>query len=146
MVEESVSTSAEPSVTAILARTCEGVSVDQPVVCNRDSSRGSCLWCGGPMPLGRRRGSVRKFCRREHRIAFQTAARRFVNQAIADGLLSVGDLRASPKARALQSGAISGGSATRVAKTAPSAQRAKIRVLWASPTLARASHAKQAAA
>jgi hypothetical protein len=62
---------------------------------------GHCLWCDGPLPTGPRRGSARRFCRTEHRTAFHSAARRFVNQAITAGRLTVADLHAPGKACAL---------------------------------------------
>src|SRR4029453_2553073 len=63
-----------------------------------------CRWCGALMPVGRRRGSARRFCRAEHRMAFHSAARRFVNHAIAAGRLTVADLYAPGKACALATG------------------------------------------
>jgi hypothetical protein len=64
----------------------------------------SCRWCGALMPAGPRGGSARRFCRPGHRAAFHSAARRFVNQAIAAGRLTVADLHAPGKACALATG------------------------------------------
>jgi hypothetical protein len=58
----------------------------------RDVAGGYCLWCGeGFAP--RRGGSPRRFCCPRHRSAFHGAARRWAEKAVADGMLSVSDLR-----------------------------------------------------
>lgn len=54
----------------------------------------ACLWCGGPLPTGRRHGSERRFCCAAHRHAFGTAARRWVTNAIEWGELTVEGLKA----------------------------------------------------
>ena len=90
-----------------------------------------CLWCGGPLPGARNRGSARRFCRPDCRMAFHSAARRYVNRAISDGRLSVAELNGPRKACSLVSGAISGVGATQVAKTARSRLVSPVRVCWA---------------
>jgi hypothetical protein len=91
-----------------------------------------CLWCGAPMPVGRRRGSARRFCRTEHRMSFHSAARRFVNQAIAAGRLMVADLHAPGKACALATGV----SRPWWLSHPPSGRMPLVRVLWAEPPIA----------
>jgi len=60
-----------------------------------------CHWCGQPYQPSRR-GSPQRFCSPAHRRAYDQAARDWVRQAIATGLLSVADLQnAHGKARAL---------------------------------------------
>jgi hypothetical protein len=90
---------------------------------------GACLWCGGPM-TARQRGSPKRFCCDPHRMAFHSAARRFVSRMIDEGRLSVADLHASRKACAVPYVAIS-----RSGASVPPAPRSRcaspIRVLWA---------------
>jgi len=52
-----------------------------------------CLWCEGPLPAGRGRGSERRFCCSECRSAFHTAARRWALAEIAAGRLTVAQLK-----------------------------------------------------
>jgi hypothetical protein len=56
------------------------------------SATNSCLWCGrGFQP--RRGGSPRVFCAPACRAAFHTAARRWAEQAVASGMLTIAELR-----------------------------------------------------
>jgi hypothetical protein len=55
---------------------------------------GRCEWCGIEYSVGHRRGSPRRFCTRDHRIAFSSAARHWAMVAVEVGLLSVDDLHA----------------------------------------------------
>jgi hypothetical protein len=51
-----------------------------------------CAWCGREVsPRGR--GSPQRFCSAHHRSLFDSAARRWVSEAIGCGLLTVTDLR-----------------------------------------------------
>jgi hypothetical protein len=93
----------------------------------------TCLWCGQPMPRGRRHGSARRFCQAKHRTAFHSFARRYVNEAISSGRLTVADLHGPSKACTPQSGAIWGRAATGVAKTDRPHPGSAVRVLWAEP-------------
>jgi hypothetical protein len=52
----------------------------------------SCLWCGSSFEP-RRGGSPQRFCGRECRTAFWTALRRWGDQAIADGVLTIAELK-----------------------------------------------------
>ena len=52
-----------------------------------------CLWCEGPLPAGRGRGSERRFCCADCRSAFHTAARRWALAEIAAGRLTVARLK-----------------------------------------------------
>ena len=62
----------------------------------------ACSWCGQPFEPRRTGGSVQRFCATACRRAFDRAARSWVRQAIAEGLLIVADLqKASGTARAL---------------------------------------------
>jgi len=42
----------------------------------------ACLWCGKALVTSRSRGSAKRFCTTEHRQAFWTAARRWVERAL----------------------------------------------------------------
>ena len=64
----------------------------------------TCLWCGDPMPDRSNRGSPRRFCRPEHRRAYHTAARRYVDREVSEGRLPVPALMGSRKARTLSPG------------------------------------------
>jgi hypothetical protein len=54
-----------------------------------------CLWCNRPYKLGRRRGSIQRFCCHEHRQAFWSAARLYTIRAIEAGQLSIEALKAA---------------------------------------------------
>jgi hypothetical protein len=96
---------------------------------DEDPNPARCLWCSDHLPAGPRRGSVRRFCRTEHRTAFHSAARRFVNEAITAGRLTVADLHAPGKACALATGVSRpGGLAQGLLRRPP-----LVRVLWAEP-------------
>jgi hypothetical protein len=57
-------------------------------------SGASCLWCGSPF-LPRKLGAHQKrFCSPQCRGAFHTAARRWAEQALVRGDISVSDLKA----------------------------------------------------
>jgi len=57
--------------------------------------RGGCLWCGRPLPPRQHsRGSPQRFCSAGCRAAFWTAARRWVHEAVAGGLLTAAGLKA----------------------------------------------------
>lgn len=61
-----------------------------------------CAWCGEAFEPGGR-GKPQRFWSAAHRRAYDQAARDWVRQALASGLLTVEDLRkASRKARALR--------------------------------------------
>ena len=53
-----------------------------------------CQWCERPF-LGRRGGSPQRFCCAAHRMAFWSALRRCAERAIADGILTIADIRNS---------------------------------------------------
>jgi hypothetical protein len=61
-----------------------------------------CLWCGHSLSRGRRRGSPKRFCSEAHRHDFWSAARRWVTQALAQGLLTADNLRDAASARQAQ--------------------------------------------
>jgi len=102
-----------------------------------------CRWCGALMPVGRRRGSARRFCRTEHRTAFHSAARRYVNQAIAAGRLTVAQMHAPGKACTPQPGACSAEGATPLAKMDRSHSLALVRILWAIPLRSQQANGRQ---
>ncbi len=62
--------------------------------------RARCLWCGSPLSEGQRaaRQPHKRFCNAPCRVTMHTAARRWAIEAIADGRLSIAELRrhASP--------------------------------------------------
>jgi hypothetical protein len=91
----------------------------------------SCLWCGRSVEPRTDGGRPRRFCLPQHRMAYYSAARRFVDQAVRQGRLSVAELHAPQSTCTLIPVAISGVPATGVAKTDRNAPSAKIRVLWA---------------
>lgn len=76
----------------------------------------TCLWCGGPLPDGASRGSPRRFCCPDHRRAYHTAARQYVDRLVQEGRIGPADLSASRKARTLVAGVVS-----------------PVRVVWATP-------------
>jgi hypothetical protein len=51
-----------------------------------------CLWCGRPFPA-RRGGSPKRFCSTAHRMMFWSALRRWGEQAVASGVLTIADIR-----------------------------------------------------
>jgi hypothetical protein len=54
----------------------------------------ACPWCGQPVKPARRRGwAAKRFCSDTCRNSFHSAARRWVHQAIAAGLLTVDIIR-----------------------------------------------------
>lgn len=89
-----------------------------------------CLWCGRSF-MARRGGKRQRFCLPEHRRAFETAARRYVDRLVTQGRLPVDALHSRTATRALVVGAVSGSGATGVAKTARSRSTSPVRVLWA---------------
>jgi hypothetical protein len=56
------------------------------------SDRAACLWCSRPFEP-HRGGSPQRFCGRECRTAFWSALRRWGDQAIADGVLTIAELK-----------------------------------------------------
>ena len=56
------------------------------------SDPAACLWCGGSFEP-HRGGSPQRFCGPECRAAFWTALRRWGDQAIADGVLTIAELK-----------------------------------------------------
>ena len=67
----------------------------------------TCAWCGEAYKPGGR-GKPQRFCSAAHRRAYEQAARDWVRQAIADGLLTVLDLRAASRTTRAFVGAPSG--------------------------------------
>lgn len=59
-----------------------------------------CLWCDRPITRKHRRGSEQKFCSAAHRMAFWTAARRWVARMIESGSLTLEDLKRPSAKRA----------------------------------------------
>ncbi len=55
---------------------------------------GRCLWCAGPFPARVVGAHAKKFCSVPCKNRYHSAARRWVQQAIALGQLSVTDLKA----------------------------------------------------
>ena len=65
---------------------------------------GVCLWCGRFF-VPRRGGSEQRFCGSGHRHEFHSAARRYVDRAVATGILTVAEIQDGPaEACALLSG------------------------------------------
>ena len=58
-------------------------------------SGGSCLWCGSQFPPRKLGAHQKRFCSSRCRSAFHTAARRWAEQALVRGDISVSDLKAS---------------------------------------------------
>jgi hypothetical protein len=68
---------------------------------------GVCRWCGKPFRSGRR-GSPQHFCSSQHRAAFHSAARRFAEQAVAAGTLTIEAIKSGdPAACTLPVGRVS---------------------------------------
>jgi hypothetical protein len=68
----------------------------------------ACAWCGRPYTPRTTGGHAQRFCRSTCRRAFDAAGRRWVADAIAAGVLTVGTIRNGGAAtRALLAGAIS---------------------------------------
>jgi hypothetical protein len=57
----------------------------------------TCLWCKTPFSPRKTGGSAQRFCSKDCRAAFHTAARRWAIQAIDDSRLDVVDLKPKPK-------------------------------------------------
>jgi hypothetical protein len=93
----------------------------------------TCLWCGCPILPRTDGGRPRRFCHAQHRTAYYSAARRFVDQLVQQGRLPVAVLHAPPATCTLLPGAVSGGGATTLPGKAPRAWVSPIRVLWAEP-------------
>lgn len=74
----------------------------------------SCLWCGKNFE-GRRGGSPQRFCSPMHRAEFHSAARRFAEQAVAAGIVTLDAIRdGNLRARTLIPSAISPATAPEV--------------------------------
>jgi hypothetical protein len=58
--------------------------------------RARCSWCGEAFKSRARGGTAQRFCSARCRVSFHTAARRWAEQAIADGTLTVAELRRAP--------------------------------------------------
>ncbi len=56
---------------------------------------GSCFWCGSPFPPRKLGAHQKRFCSPQCRGRFHTAARRWAEQALGRGDISVADLKAS---------------------------------------------------
>jgi hypothetical protein len=79
-----------------------------------------CLWCGGRFDPRRDGGKPRVFCRPDCRRIFDAAARRWVAEAIATGLLTLDALKNGPTAtRALVPTAVSSPHADEAARQSP---------------------------
>ncbi len=61
----------------------------------------ACLWCKQFFAPRMSGGKRQRFCQPLCRRAYETAARRYVDWAIAAGTVSIADLKASPATRAL---------------------------------------------
>jgi hypothetical protein len=57
-----------------------------------------CSWCDRPFRLRRTGGTPKKFCSPAHRNAFHTAARKWAEKAVADGRITLDDLKRDPGA------------------------------------------------
>ena len=55
-----------------------------------------CAWCGRGFPPRTGGGLPKKFCSARHRKLFHSTARKFTEQAITLGFLTVDDLRRGP--------------------------------------------------
>ena len=55
---------------------------------------GSCLWCGLPFKPRKLGAHIKKFCSPQCRGLFHNAARRWAEQALGRGDITVGDLKA----------------------------------------------------
>lgn len=53
----------------------------------------TCLWCNRAFPPRATGGSAQRFCSPGHRHEFHKAARRWAEEAVADGRLSARELR-----------------------------------------------------
>ena len=61
-------------------------------------TRPTCHWCGTAFTPRRWKGDAQRFCAQGCRSAYWSAARQWVRQAVATGLISVADLKAAQKA------------------------------------------------
>jgi hypothetical protein len=66
-----------------------------------------CSWCDRPFRVRRTGGTPKKFCSPAHRNAFHTAARKWAEKAVADGRITLDDLKHAPAACTLLPAAIS---------------------------------------
>jgi hypothetical protein len=62
------------------------------------SEDGKCLLCDRPFRARRTGGTPKKFCSPAHRNAFHTAARKWAEKAVADGRITLDDLKHDPAA------------------------------------------------
>lgn len=62
------------------------------------SENGRCLFCDRPFQARRTGGTPKKFCSPAHRNAFHTAARKWAEKAVADGRITLDDLKRDPGA------------------------------------------------
>jgi hypothetical protein len=62
------------------------------------SEDGMCLWCDRLFQARRTGGTPKKFCSPAHRNAFHTAARKWAEKAVADGRITLDDLKRDPAA------------------------------------------------
>jgi hypothetical protein len=62
------------------------------------SEDGRCLLCDRPFQPRRTGGTPKKFCCPAHRNAFHTAARKWAEKAVADGRITLDDLKRDPAA------------------------------------------------
>jgi hypothetical protein len=65
------------------------------------SEDGTCLLCDRPFQARRTGGTPKKFCSPAHRNAFHTAARKWAEKAVADGRITLDDLKRDPAASTL---------------------------------------------
>ena len=71
-------------------------SASQPHVASPETP-GACSWCGQVL-RSRRGGSAGRFCCAAHRTSYWAACRKFGEQAVALGIVSVAELKADPAA------------------------------------------------
>src|SRR5262249_39274528 len=79
----------------------------------------TCTWCGAVFSPRRNGGSRQRFCSQTHRQAYHSAARRYVDDMVCGGQLSVADLKASGTACTLATEVNSTNSAPRPPLAAP---------------------------
>ena len=94
-----------------LVGACENAAVDQAVDRDHDMAGHTCPWCGQSFTR-RRAGRPQRFCLPQHRMAYYSAARRFVDQLIRGGRLPSAALHGSPATCTLLPGAILGSGAS----------------------------------
>jgi hypothetical protein len=92
-----------------------------------EHNRMTCAWCGRPFTPRCDGGKRQRFCREVCRRIFDAAGRRWVAGAIADGTLTLGQLRSGPAAtRALLPQTVTPAQIDPAAKPAPLALATRV--------------------